>query len=59
MFNYFFFTYRVNLDKLEVRGKVSFPSLHFEGFYDVNAKLVTFPLKGKGPLKGNASKCLE
>lgn len=57
---YFFFSfnYRINLDKLELTAKVFFPSLHFEGYYDVNARFVNFPLKGKGPLRGNASKIL-
>lgn len=45
----------IDLDKLEMKGKVHFPTLNFEGQYDINARLISFPLKGKGPLRGNAT----
>lgn len=46
---------RVNVDKLEIDVGVSFPYLRYEGTYDVNAKFVNIPVKGKGPMRGNAS----
>ncbi|XKL60769.1 hypothetical protein PGB90_007826 [Kerria lacca] len=46
---------KVNIKKLEVEVSVYFPFLHFEGMYDVNARFLQFVVKGKGPLKGNAT----
>lgn len=51
-----YFVCRVNVENLEIEVKVYFPFLHFEGTYDVNAKFVNLPVKGRGPMRGNASK---
>lgn len=32
-----------------------FPFLKFEGQYDVDARFIQIPVKGKGPMRGNAS----
>lgn len=44
------------MEKLEIDVGVFFPFLKFEGTYDVDAKFANLAVKGKGPLKGNASK---
>lgn len=46
---------KANVEKLEIDVGVFFPFLKFEGSYDVDAKFANLAVKGKGPLRGNAS----
>lgn len=44
---------------MEYEISIYFPYIQYEGSYDVNAKLSSLPVKGKGPISGNASTYLN
>lgn len=46
---------KADVDNLEIDVSVFFPYLRYEGQYDVNARFVNIPVKGKGPMRGNAT----
>jgi len=49
----------VDLDRPEVRARIYFPRLEFDGKYDLDARLVVVaPFHGKGDIRANATKCL-
>lgn len=41
---------------MEVAVGITFPFLKYEGNYEIDGRFMNFNLKGKGPIKGNASK---
>uniref|UniRef100_A0AAU6SHC0 Circadian clock-controlled protein n=1 Tax=Maconellicoccus hirsutus TaxID=177089 RepID=A0AAU6SHC0_MACHI len=46
---------KADVENLEISVGVHFPYLRYEGQYDVNARFVNIPVKGKGPMRGNAT----
>lgn len=48
--------YRVDLDNLQVKARITIPSLKFDGKYDLDARLLVLPIHGKGDIKATASK---
>ncbi|XP_077289399.1 circadian clock-controlled protein daywake-like [Arctopsyche grandis] len=47
----------VDLDSLQIKGRVYFPRLEFDGKYDLDARLLAIPVHGKGHIETNATKC--
>jgi len=45
----------VDLANYQVDISVDLPYLTFDGDYEVSGRLLVLPLKGKGPVKANAS----
>ncbi|XP_049773902.1 protein takeout-like [Schistocerca nitens] len=46
-----------DIPKHEFSAAIKIPSLYFEADYDVDAKLLSITLKGRGPLTANATEC--
>lgn len=47
----------VDLSNYQVDIAVDLPFLTFDGEYEVSGRLLVLPLKGKGPVKANATNC--
>ncbi|KDR14111.1 circadian clock-controlled protein-like [Zootermopsis nevadensis] len=47
----------VDLENYQVDISVDLPYLTFDGAYEVSGRLLVLPLKGKGPVKANATDC--
>lgn len=45
----------MDLENYQVDISVDLPYLTFDGAYEVSGRLLVLPLKGKGPVKANAS----
>lgn len=48
---------RADIAKHQFSVSLAIPFLYFEAEYDVNARILSVPIKGKGTLFANASKC--
>nr|ATU82761.1 secreted Juvenile haemolymph binding protein-like protein [Pristhesancus plagipennis] len=46
---------KANVRDLVFNIGIRFPHLNFDAIYDVNVKLLTVPIKGKGPINANAT----
>ncbi|XP_014245420.1 circadian clock-controlled protein-like [Cimex lectularius] len=47
--------FKSDVNKVEYQVVLRFPELFFDGIYDVDAKLLTLPIKGRGPMKGSGT----
>ena len=41
-----------------IKARLYFPKLHFDGKYDLDARLLVVPIHGKGDIQTNASKLI-
>nr|CAD7269437.1 unnamed protein product [Timema shepardi] len=48
---------KVDLKNMVFYINLKLPELYFDGDYDVNARILILPLRGKGPIKANATDC--
>ncbi|XP_073983767.1 protein takeout-like [Rhodnius prolixus] len=46
---------KANVEDITYQIGVRFPKMTFDAIYDVNVRLLTVPLKGKGPINANAT----
>lgn len=48
----------MDLDNMQIKARVYFPKLNFDGKYDLDARLLVVPIHGKGDIQTNASKLI-
>lgn len=51
--------FRADLNNTKFYIGIKIPFLTFDAQYDVNARILVVPLKGKGPINANASKYIS
>ncbi|KAF6204258.1 hypothetical protein GE061_002598 [Apolygus lucorum] len=45
----------VDIDNMVYKASLHFPGISFDAMYEVDAKILSMPLKGKGPVQANAT----